>query len=415
VSELPSSSPFASIFDEDDALGLLAQKPAAPKRSSEDEIGVGQFEAINAFIDANGVEPGSTKDGREPGLSEIGLEGSLETFRRDERYARLLGPYDRHGLLGPAVTPAPLPTNMDDILASKDALLGGPADAIFNLEHLSEAARNKAAAPDEIARRRPCPDFQRFAPIFAEIKGDLAVKRRYTKRFESEGSIKPGAAFVLNGIIAYISAVGELEKRGKEHDARIRVIFDNGTESNHLLRSFARVLYEDPEGRQIIDAEPTVSGPLFGGAGHVSGPLFTGEPETTEFGEVQGTVYVIESLSTDPQLVALKGRLYKIGFTTQDVNKRLADVEKDPTFLCAQVHLRATYTVNFNPQQLEKLLHQFFGGVNLNVEVALGKTIQPKEWFVVSLEVIEEAVNRIIDRSIVKFRYDHVNRQVVPR
>jgi hypothetical protein len=415
MSERPDSSPFASIFADDDALGLLAQKSAAPKRSSEDEIVVGQFEAINTFIDANGIEPGSTRGGREPGLSETALEGNLETFRRDERYVTLLGSYDRHGLLGPAATPAALPTNIDAILASEDALLGGPADAIFKLEHLSEAARNRAATPDEIARRRPCPDFERFAPIFVEIKADLTAKRRYTKRFESEGSIKPGAAFVLNGIVAYVSAVGELEKRGKEPDARIRVIFDNGTESNHLLRSFARVLYEDPEGRQILEADPTVSGPLFGGAGHVSGPLFTGEPEKGEFGAVRGTVYIVESLSADPQLVALKGRLYKIGFTTGDVKKRLADVEKDPTFLCAPVQLRATYQVNFNPHQLEKLLHQFFGGVNLNVEVALGKSIQPKEWFVVSLDVIEEVVNRIIDRSIVKFRYDHVNRKIVPR
>ena len=147
----------------------------------------------------------------------------------------------------------------------------------------------------------------------------------------------------------------------------------------------------------------------------MSGPLFTGEPDKAEFGEVRGTVYIVESLSTDPQLVALKGRLYKIGFTTGDVKKRLADVEKDPTFLCAPVQLRATYQVNFNPQQLEKLLHQFFGGVNLNVEVALGKSIQPKEWFVVSLDVIEEVVHRIIDRSIINFRYDHVNRKIVTR
>jgi hypothetical protein len=412
---MPVSSPFASIFEDDDALGLLTQKATAPKRSTEDEIVIGQFEAINAFVDANGIEPGNTEAGREPGLSETALEGNLETFRRDARYASLLAAYDRHGLLGPAVTPVTLPTSMDDIIASEDALLGGPAEAIFELRHLSEAARNKAAAPDEIARRRPCLDFERFAPIFTEIKEGLAAKRRYTKRFESEGSIKPGAAFVLNGIVAYVSAVGELEKRGKEPDARIRVIFDNGTESNHLLRSFARVLYEDPEGRQIIESEPTVKGPLFGGAGHVSGPLFTGEPEKREFGEVRGTVYIVESLSTDPQLVALRGRLYKIGFTTGDVKKRLADVEKDPTFLCAPVQLRATYQVNFNAQQLEKLLHQFFGGVNLNVEVALGKAIQPKEWFVVSLDVIEEVVNRIIDRSIVKFRYDHVNRKIVPR
>jgi hypothetical protein len=95
--------------------------------------------------------------------------------------------------------------------------------------------------------------------------------------------------------MAYVAAVDEIQRRSKEYDARIRVIFDNGMESNHLLRSFARVLYDDENGRQIVEVAPTVSGPLFGGIGHVSGPLFTGEAERAQFGEVKGTVYIVEA------------------------------------------------------------------------------------------------------------------------
>ena len=413
MSERPGR--FADIFAEDDDLGLLAVKAAAPARSSEEEIIVNQFAAINAFIDEYGVEPGSTKNSRSPNLSESTLEGNLEAFRVDARHRTLLAPFDRHELLSAAAASVPVPTSIDAILGSEDSLLFGPADDIFVLKHVADPAVSKVNAPEEIARRRPCADFERFAPIFTELKADLASGRRVTKQFEREASVVPGASFILNGIMSYVADVDSLQRRRNDRETRIRVIFDNGLEGNHLLRSFARMLYEDETGVQILEAAPTVSGPLFGGTGHVSGPLFTGEPEKDEFGEVRGTVYIVESLSQDPNIVGLKGRLYKIGFTTQPIEKRLMDVEKDPTFLCAKVQLRATYDTNFSPRKLEQLLHQFFAHANLQVEVALGRPVVPKEWFVVPLDLVEEAVTRILDRSIVDYRYDSVSRKISPR
>jgi hypothetical protein len=409
------SASFADIFAEDDALGLLAPKRTAPTRSSEEEFIVNQFAAINTFIDEHFVEPGSTKNGRTPNLSEYTLEGNLEAFRGNEQHIKLLAPYDRHGLLGGPASAAPLPTKIDDILDSDDPLLSDPADNIFVLKHVVDSAVVKINAPDEIARRRPCPEFERFAPIFVEIKEDLKSGRCYTRRFESAESIVPGATFILNGIISYVASVDERQRRGKDYNGRIRVIFDNGTEANYLWRSFARAFYEDEDGLQIVESAPTVRGPLFGGAGHVSGPLFTGEPDKDDFGEVRGTVYIVESLSEDPSIIALKGRLYKIGFTTQPIETRLMDVEKDATFLCAKVQLRATYETNFSPRKLEQLLHQFFAHANLQVEVVLGRPVMPKEWFVVPLDLVEEAVTRILDRSITNYRYDALSRKILPR
>jgi hypothetical protein len=413
MSERPAS--FADIFAEQDALGLLVPKSTASRRSSEEEIIVNQFAAINAFFDEHGVEPGSTENGRSPNLSEYTLAGNLEAFRDDEQHLRLLSPHDRHGLLGGTAGVAPVPTSIDEILNSEDPLLSDPADDIFVLKHVIDPAVVKVNAPDEIAKRRPCPEFERFVPIFAEIKEDLKSGRRYTKRFESAESIVPGATFILNGIISYVASVDQRQRRGKDYNGRIWVIFDNGTEANYLWRSFARAFYEDENGLQILQSAPTVSGPLFGGVGHVSGPLFTGEPDKDEFGEVRGTVYIVESLSEDPNIVALKGRLYKIGFTTQPIDKRLLNVEKDPTFLCAKVQLRATYETNFSPRKLEQLLHQFFAHANLQVEVVLGRPVVPKEWFVVPLDLVEECVRRILDRSIIKYRYDAVSRKILPQ
>lgn len=414
MSEAPS--PFADIFAEEDRLGLLAQKPAAPKRSTEEEIALAQFEAINTFVDEHGVLPGSKTIGRAPTLAEVTLDANLQAFQANEDYRTLLAPYDRHGLLGPAATAGHISTNIDEIIASEDPLLSDPAGVIFKLEHVSDVARAKSNSPDGIAQRRPCAEFERFAPLFAEIKEDLRSGRRKTKPFTTAESIVAGSAFILNGIISYVAYVDERQRRGKDyHDGRIRVIFDNGMEAYYLWRSFARAFYEDENGRQIVESTPSVSGPLFSGAGHVSGPLFTGEADKDEFGEAKGTVYIVESLSEDPNITALKGRLYKIGFTTQPVDKRLADVEKDPTFLCAPVQLRATYETNFSPRKLEQLLHQFFAHANLQVEVVLGKPVVPKEWFVVPLDLVEEGVKRILDRSIVNYRYDAVSRKIVPR
>lgn len=396
------SSPFDAIFAGDDPFGLLEQKSPGPAQSTEEQIVLGQFEAISAFVDANGVEPGSTTGGREPSLGEIQLEGQLEALRASAPYRELLALYDRHGLLGPAAAPISAPS-MAEILASDDPWLDDPAEGIFDLTHVSAAPPK--FVPDEIAQRRACDDFQQFAAIFAVLATDLASGRRSTKRFESEKSIEPGRAFILHGLTAYVAEMGEVFQSGVKRDARLRVIYANGTESNHLARSFARALYNDDSGRQII--EP---------AALPAGPLFEGEPELRAEEHLTGTIYVVESMSDEPSLAELRGRLYKIGFTTRSLDDRLRDVASDPTFLLAPVHTVAAFdTVNFPTRKLEVLLHSFFGNARLRVDVLLGRTVSPREWFVVPLDLIREAIVRMFDGSIVNYRYDHISRKIIPR
>jgi hypothetical protein len=363
MSEKPS--PFAAIFAVDDPHGLLAGKRAGPPCSSEDEIAIANFEAINAFIDQQGVLPGSTEDGRQPSLNEYTLEAHLDAFRDGVAYRNLLALYDRHGLLGtPAAAAAP--ATMAELIASGDPLLHDSAEQIFTLRHVEPPPKT---TPDEIAKRQPCENFADFAPIFATLKADLATGRRRA-------------------------------------NARTRVIFGNGTESNLLLRSFARALYDDNTPRQIIETAPAPSG-----------PLFTGEPDAGNPDErLTGSIYVVESLSPEPNIAALRGRLYKIGFTTQAVESRLANVDTDPTFLFAPVKIVAIFdTVDLNPRVLEKLLHQFFAHACLKVDILLGRTVSPREWFVVPVELVREAINRILDDTIVNYRYDHISRKIVSR
>jgi hypothetical protein len=394
---------LSDILAGDDPLGLLVGKKSGSARTSEDEIAIGRFEAVNAFFDANAVLPGNTDNGREPQLTEFELEGFLEAFRGSAEFRELLRPYDRHALLGVAPPIAETPTTMAEIIAADSPLLSGEAETIFDLKYVPDTSSK--STPDDVAQRRRCANFEDYVPLFAKIAADLKAGHRYSQRFQSEGTIQPGSVFILNGITAYVDSVGVPQRRGKETDAQLRVVFENGTESNHLLRSFARVLYRDENGRQVLEASPTISG-----------PLFTGQAEPAPEEVVTGFVYVVESLSNEPAIAALRGQLYKLGFTTQAVEDRIANAAADPTFLSAPVRIVTTFqAVNVRASRLEALIHLFFDRARLDVTLHMGRPVNPKEWFVVPLDLVREAITRILDGSILNYRYDAISRKIVGR
>ena len=193
--------------------------------------------------------------------------------------------------------------------------------------------------------------------------------------------------------MAYVAEVNETHIRNGKKNARLRLIFDNGMESNHLLRSLATELYKDPNGRRIISTN--------------AGPLFDQQPEE---GDTQtGMIYVVKSLSDDSEIRKLDGMLHKIGFTAGKMEVRIQNAKDDPTFLMAPVRPVATYTLyNINKVKLEHLLHNFFADARLNIEITdrFGKKIKPREWFLVPQEIIAEAIKRLQNGSIVDYRYD---------
>lgn len=87
------------------------------------------------------------------------------------------------------------------------------------------------------------------------------------------------------------------------------------------------------------------------------------------------------------------------------------------TYLLAGVEVVATYKVyGVNCQKLESLIHKVFGAaqINLSIPDRFGHIVKPREWFLVPLHVINEAVDRIRDRSIVSYRYDPQAGQLKP-
>lgn len=372
---------LSEIFALDDELGLLDVKLSV---SSASDPTLQSFEEINLFIDRHGRNPG---DSSSAGVSETSLLHRLNAIRRDLDAVAALKEHDRHNLLEEAATEEV--TSLDDIFALDDEILTTDADSIFVHKH----ARPPSAKPDKVSERQRCEDFHLFEPVFDECAANIKSGKWDTKAFANEQEIEAGHFFILNGVLVYVAEVNDPHTRNGKKNARLRVIFDNGTEGTNLLRSLATELYKDPNGRRVIT--------------HDHGPLFTDQPK--EGDQQTGMIYVLRSLSDNPQIKQLDGNLFKIGFTSGKMETRIQNAADEPTFLMAAVAPVKTYALyNIDKVKLENLLHKFFADARLDIEIPdrFGKVIRPREWFLLPLTVIDEAVAGLVDGSIVGRVYD---------
>jgi hypothetical protein len=128
-----------------------------------------------------------------------------------------------------------------------------------------------------------------------------------------------------------------------------------------------------------------------------------------------GWIYVLKSESTNIEITNIKS-LYKIGFASNSVDKRIKNAKNEATYLFADVKKIATYKVyNRNADKLESLLHRFFANACLDIDLfnEKGQRLNPREWFVVPFEVIEEAIQLILNESIVNYEYDSINKRLI--
>lgn len=359
-------------------------------RSPREERIIAGFEEIQRFVETHGRAP---LHGEERDIFERLCAVRLDRLRALEECRSLLAPLDRQGLLAHAKTvPAAAVETMndDELLAELEGVEG--ASDITELRYVRTAADKRAA--EEIANRTPCKDFDTFKPLFAQVKKDLDCGIRQTRPFQTMAEIKKGEFFIIGGQIAYVAEVGEeFMTEYERRDSRLRVIYDNGTESDVLLRSLQRALHRDEAGRRITDP--------------VAGPLFAGESEDGDL--ASGTIYVLRSKSDHPAVAAHRDVLHKIGVTGGDVARRIANARLEPTFLMADVEIVATYELfNINRARLESVIHRVFDPARLDIEIKdrFGQPVIPREWFLVPLFVVDEAVERIKNGTITNCQYD---------
>ena len=70
---------------------------------------------------------------------------------------------------------------------------------------------------------------------------------------------------------------------------------------------------------------------------------------------------------------------------------------------------------NINRTKLENLIHRVFAPAQLDVEIKdrFGNPVTPREWFLVPVFVVDEAVERIKDGTITKYVYDPKSARLV--
>lgn len=377
-----------------DPFGLLNVKPKTSNVKTADERLSASFEEINDFISTNEREPQPNPSN----ISEYQLYSRLKSLREDENKMLALEPQDKYGLLNVEKKEI---NSIDDIF--NDDLLGifddGEAQSLFEFKHTPrEIARAEA---DFVARRKPCKNFKDYEEMFKSVQADLTSGKRKLVDFK-QGNIREGAYYIHRGILFLLEKI-EISKT--EHyredgtrvrtDGRTRCIFENGTESNMLMRSVEKSLYAN--GKVVTENSDSVTEVFY--------ERFT---DITEDDKEAGYIYVLSSKSTDPKITDINN-LFKIGYSTTPVESRIKNAEKEPTYLMAPVHIEAEYkTFNMNTQKFEQLLHNFFGASCLNIDVfdERGQRHMPQEWFVVPLHIIDQAIEMIITEEIIHYKYD---------
>ena len=384
-------------IDEDELLADLGLEVVPLKtgsRTPREERIIAGFEDILRFHQTHGRAP---LHGEDRDIFERLYAVRLDQLRKLPEAKALLAGLDGPGLLSGAVIPSDVNDLDEDALLAELGIESAAAGQgnITVLRHVRPYVEIKAA--EEIANRSPCTDFDRFKHLFEEAGAGLKTGAWLAKPFVKNASIDLGDFFIIGGQIAYVAEMNEgtLTKDGRDNP-RLRVIFDNRTESNLLLRSLSRSLYPDGNtavGRRLIRKD---DGPLFGAAA---------EPDDI----ASGTIYVLRSLSSHPFVSEHRELTHKIGVTGGKVETRIAGADKDATYLLAGVEVVATYKLhNLNRVRLESIFHRLFGAAQLDLTIddRFGNPVKPREWFLVPLHVIDEAVKRIQDGSITEVFYD---------
>jgi hypothetical protein len=384
-------------------LAEFAEPEKKGVRPPREERIIAGFEEIQHFAENHGRAP-QHGEGRD--IFERLYAVRLDRLRSLEDCRTILAPLDHQGLLSGSVISAQQHDAMDEDELMAE-LAGAAGDStITELRHVRASVEKRAA--EEIANRAVCTDFDSFKPLFERVQRELKSGVRQSLPVDTMDEIKlakiqQGQFFIVGGQIAYVAEVGQdFRTEYDRRDSRLRVVYDNGTESNLLARSFQRSLYPDKDNAGRIITDPS------------AGPLFADEHDADDL--ASGTIYVLRSKSDNPLVAANRDVLHKIGVTGGKVETRLANASLDPTFLLAEVEVVATYVLyNVNRVRLENLIHRVFDPAQLDIEIKdrFGNPVKPREWFLVPLFIVNEVVERIKDGTITEYVYDPMTARLV--
>lgn len=393
------------IFDDPEFNAIKMNNKVSSVKSDENRL-TDSFEEINTFFDKNKREPNKSS------MSEYGLMAKLKNFRENEAQKKVLKSYDRHNLLG-NVDPETSgeKQTIDDIFDDEEfkKLSNDESLDIFTFKH-TPRPEDRAEA-DFVAQRKPLKEkeFAKYEEMFLKVHKEIKEGKRKILPFTNiEKNLHVGGFYLMNGILLYLETAN-LKKEEIEHitskrtrvEGRTRTVFENGTYSNMLYTSLGRGLQDN--GKLITNTYENIEQDLFVNTGLVK-----------EEDIQSGWIYILKSKSTNSQIVTIKD-LYKVGFASNSVDERIKNAKHEATYLFADVQKVATYKVyNRNADKLESLLHRFFANACLDIDLfnEKGQRLNPREWFVVPFEAIEETIQLILNENIVNYEYDTLTKKI---
>lgn len=284
--------------------------------------------------------------------------------------------------------------NIDDILNDPMFDMGDEYAKLFDIpEEMRKVQERKQA--EYVAQYRPCEDFELYRSMFAKVHAELKLGKRHLTRTTKTDNLQPGRFFVVSGGLVFLEKVyNEYKDKGNDlRNGRTRCIFENGTETDILLQTLRKNVVGD--GFAVTELEEKVNTNFF--VNNVS-----------EDDQVTGYIYVLQSLSTEPTIIGTEN-LYKIGFTINSVEARIANAKNEPTYLMAPVKIVATYKIiNMNSHAFGNLVHQVLECVKFHISITDDNGIEhhPSEWYVVPLEVIDTIIGKICNGTILNYTYN---------
>ncbi|WKT88265.1 GIY-YIG nuclease family protein [Microbacterium maritypicum] len=392
MSENEPFEPEAPLSLDDILDDELLATPEKPKKlTSSDRLERAFLEIVEFRRDKGRLPSSQTRE-----IAERKLGARLDGFLANEAKTETVKHLDEFGLLeAPAA-----PTSIDDLLESDDLdELLGDESGILDVSDLPVVKRPESA--ESVAQRVKATEFEQFEPLFKAKHAELKDGTYALKPFTGMDLIREGVFFVLNGVMCFVAEVGEnvdLVVGGKRtQKQRLRVVFENGTESAMYKQSLMTRMYE-------------AQGQVLARTGHDESDILDADIES-------GHIYVLQSMSTDP-LIANIDDLHKIGFSTTSVEQRVKGASTSPTYLMAPVKIVADYRVyNLKASGLEALLHRVFADVRLDLTQIdrIGQEYDPSEWFIAPRDVINQAVAMIMSGEITDYVYDQAQQRLVER
>ncbi|MET4083133.1 hypothetical protein ABIB40_003102 [Pedobacter sp. UYP30] len=383
------------IFEDDD-FGLLNPKERVSNVKSDEDRMIDAFEEINTFYAKNDREPGRQS------MSEYNLSAVLKGFQADEKKKKILKPFDRFNLLGFVEMDK---QTLDEIFEEDDlGLLDSNSDqSIHQFIHTPKV--DKRAETDFVAQRTSITndEFTAYEEMFARVHRELKAGARRLLPFDNmEKNLQIGNFYLLDGILLLLEDA-ELETKFKDVksggrlriDGRTTTVFENATKSNMFFRSLGKLIQKN--GKLITNTYEAVQDQLNQNAGLV-------EEENLK----SGWIYILRSKSNKNEIASINN-LFKIGFSTTKVSDRIKNASKEATYLYDEVEIVANYSCyDLNVHAFENLIHRFFASTCLNIDIynPNGTRMVPREWFVVPLSIIDEAINLLIKGTIINYRFD---------